>query len=59
MRRSTQAGALCDDMLFGNEWEHPDLGKRDRSLIAVAMLAAALYRTGEMRATYSGRSITV
>ncbi len=41
-------GQLRDDVLFGDVWEHPDLGKRDRSLITVAMLAA-LYRTDEMR----------
>jgi 4-carboxymuconolactone decarboxylase len=39
-------GQLRDDVLFGDVWEHPDLSKRDRSLIAVAMLAA-LYRTDE------------
>src|SRR5437667_4337160 len=41
-------GQLRDDVLFGDVWEHPDLSKRDRSLIIVAMLAA-LYRTDEMR----------
>jgi 4-carboxymuconolactone decarboxylase len=41
-------GRLRDDVLFGDVWEHPDLSKRDRSLITVAMLAA-LYRTDEMR----------
>src|ERR1700682_3690186 len=41
-------GQLRDDVLFGDVWEHPDLSKRDRSLITVAMLAA-LYRTDEMR----------
>src|SRR5262249_28488686 len=41
-------GQLRDDVLFGDIWEHPDLSKRDRSLITVAMLAA-LYRTDEMR----------
>jgi len=34
--------------LFGDVWEHPDLSKRDRSLVTVAVLAA-LYRTDEMR----------
>ena len=33
-------GQLRDDVLFGDVWEHPDLSKRDRSLITVAMLAA-------------------
>ncbi len=41
-------GKLRDEVLFGDVWEHPDLSKRDRSLITVAMLAA-LYRTDEMR----------
>src|SRR4029077_13832894 len=41
-------GQLRDDVLFGDVWEHPDLSKRDRRLITVAMLAA-LYRTDEMR----------
>ena len=31
-------GQLRDDVLFGDVWEHPDLSKRDRSLITVAML---------------------
>jgi hypothetical protein len=30
-------GQLRDDVLFGDVWEHPDLSKRDRSLITVAM----------------------
>ena len=50
-------GQLRDDVLFGDVWEHPDLSKRDRRLITVAMLAA-LYRTDEMRGTCSGRSTT-
>jgi 4-carboxymuconolactone decarboxylase len=41
-------GQLRDDVLFGDVWEHPDLSKRDRSLVTVAVLAA-LYRTDEMR----------
>lgn len=41
-------GRLRDDVLFGDVWESPDLSKRDRSLITVAMLAA-LYRTEELR----------
>ena len=39
-------GQLRDDVLSDDVWEHPDLSKRDRSLITVAMLAA-LYRTDE------------
>ena len=31
-------GQLRDDVLFGDVWEHPDLSKRDRSLITVAMV---------------------
>ena len=46
--RVPKLGQLRDDVLFGDVWEHPDLSKRDRSLITVAMLAA-LYRTDEMR----------
>ena len=41
-------GDLRDNVLFGRVWEDTDLGKRDRSLITVAMLAA-LYRTDELR----------
>jgi 4-carboxymuconolactone decarboxylase len=38
---------LTDDVLFGDIWERPGLGKRDRSLITVAALVA-LYRTNEL-----------
>ena len=31
---------LTDDVVFGDVWERPELGKRDRSLITVAMLVA-------------------
>ena len=41
-------GELRDDVLFGDVWEQPDLSKRDRSLITVAVLTA-LYRTDELR----------
>lgn len=34
---------LTDDVLFGDVWERPTLGKRDRSLITVAALVS-LYR---------------
>ena len=32
--------SLTDDVLFGDVWERPELGKRDRSLITVAALIA-------------------
>src|SRR6266700_2302824 len=35
-------GQLRDDVLFGDVWEHPDLSKRDRSLITVANAGGAL-----------------
>ena len=35
-------------MLFGDVWEQPDLSKRDRRLITVAVLTA-LYRTDELK----------
>jgi 4-carboxymuconolactone decarboxylase len=38
---------LTDTVLFGDVWERPELGKRDRSLITVATLVA-LYRTNEL-----------
>lgn len=31
---------LTDEVLFGDVWERPGLGKRDRSLITVATLVA-------------------
>ncbi len=43
-----QLGKLRDDVLFGDVWEQPELSKRDRSLITVAVLTA-LYRTEELR----------
>ncbi len=36
-----------DNVLFGDVWERPGPGKRDRSLITVATLVA-LYRTNEL-----------
>ena len=42
-----QLGKLRDDVLFGDVWEQPELSKRDRSLITVAVLTA-LYRTEEL-----------
>ena len=44
-------GQLRDDVLFGDVWEHPDLSKRDRSLITVAMLAALLPGSPDTRIT--------
>ena len=41
-------GELRDNVLFGDVWEQPELTKRDRSLITVAVLTA-LYRTDELR----------
>ena len=35
-----QLGKLRDEVLFGDVWEQPELTKRDRSLITVAMLVA-------------------
>jgi 4-carboxymuconolactone decarboxylase len=35
-----QLAQLGRDVLFGDVWERPDLGKRDRSLITVAALVA-------------------
>ena len=39
--------SLTEDVLFGDVWERPELSKRDRSLITVAVLQA-LYRTGQL-----------
>ena len=41
-------GQLRDEVLFGDVWEQPELSKRDRSLITVAVLTA-MYRTDELR----------
>lgn len=43
-----QLGRLRDEVLFGDVWEQPELTKRDRSLVTVAVLTA-LYRTDELR----------
>jgi 4-carboxymuconolactone decarboxylase len=32
--------SLTDDVLFGDVWERPELSKRDRSLVTVAVLVA-------------------
>jgi 4-carboxymuconolactone decarboxylase len=45
------APALADytaNVLFGDVWERPELSKRDRSLITVAVLTA-MYRTDQLR----------
>jgi 4-carboxymuconolactone decarboxylase len=39
---------LTDEVVFGDVWERPELSKRDRSLITVAVLTA-LYRTDQLR----------
>src|SRR5919106_4446896 len=39
---------LSANVLFGDVWERPQLSKRDRSMITVAMLTA-LYRTDQLR----------
>ncbi|OAI39207.1 4-carboxymuconolactone decarboxylase [bacterium SCGC AG-212-C10] len=39
---------LTNEVLFGDVWERPELSKRDRSLITVAVLTA-LYRTDQLR----------
>jgi 4-carboxymuconolactone decarboxylase len=48
-------GELRDTVLFGDIWERPELSKRDRSLITVAVLQA-LYRTEELRG-HIGRAL--
>ena len=42
-------------MLYGDVWERPQLSKRDRILITVAVLQA-MYRTSELR-THIGRAL--
>ncbi|MEE8291342.1 MAG: carboxymuconolactone decarboxylase family protein, partial [Candidatus Tectomicrobia bacterium] len=46
---------LTADVLFGDVWERPELSKRDRSLITVAMLTA-MYRTDQLRG-HIGRAL--
>src|SRR6266540_7041726 len=46
---------LSADVLFGDVWERPELSKRDRSLITVAVLTA-LYRTDQLRG-HIGRAL--
>ena len=38
---------MTETMLFGDIWERPELSKRDRSLITIAVLTA-LYRTDQL-----------
>ena len=46
---------LTGSVLFGDIWERPELSKRDRSLITVAVLTA-LYRTEQLRG-HIGRAL--
>jgi 4-carboxymuconolactone decarboxylase len=39
---------LTQSVLFGDIWERPQLSKRDRSMITVAVLTA-MYRTDQLR----------
>jgi 4-carboxymuconolactone decarboxylase len=39
---------LTSTVLFGDVWERPELSKRDRSLMVIAVLTA-LYRTDQLR----------
>ena len=48
-------GELRNSVLYGDVWERPQLSKRDRSLITVAVLQA-MYRTSELR-THIGRAL--
>ena len=45
---SPKLASLTSDVLFGDVWERPELSKRDRSLITVAILCAT-YRTDQLR----------
>ena len=46
---------LTESLLFGQIWERPELSKRDRSMITVAVLTA-LYRTDQLRG-HIGRAL--
>ena len=48
-------GELRNSLLYGDIWERPQLSKRDRSLITVAV-TQALYATSELR-THIGRAL--
>ena len=41
-------GELTRELVYGEIWERPDLSRRDRSLITIAMMTA-LYRTNQIR----------
>lgn len=43
-----KAAEVAANVLFGDIWERPELSKRDRSLMTIAMLTA-LYRTDQLR----------
>lgn len=45
---SPKLADLSANVLFGDVWERPELSKRDRSMITVAVLTA-LYRTDQLR----------
>ncbi len=45
---SPKLADLTANVLFGDVWEQPDLSKRDRSLITIAVLTAT-YRTDQLR----------
>ena len=47
-------GQLRDDVLFGDVWEHPDLSKRDRSLITVAIWRRSI---GPTRCRYTQKAL--
>ncbi len=38
---------ITDEVLFGEVWERPELGKRDRSLVTISSLIS-LYRSNEL-----------
>ena len=48
-------GELRNSLLYGDIWERPQLSKRDRSLVTVAV-TQALYATSELR-THIGRAL--
>lgn len=52
---SPKLADLTADVLFGDVWEQPDLSKRDRSLITIAVLTAT-YRTDQLRG-HLGRAL--
>ncbi len=50
-----QLGRLRDEVLFGDVWQQPELGPRDRSLVTCAILAAL--GRGEELAVHMARAI--